>query len=168
MAACIHYRKIFCCGLLGTSEFLARRLRLERDTTGSENIIKKTSLLYFTFEHIHPFVDGNGRIGRVINNYLLIREGFVPINIKFVDRQLYYDAFKEFDEQKRTAIMESIVGKALTNSYQKRMVYLEGKEIVTLYEYGKKDKTSYSNLLNKANRQTIEAFLEKGFWKIGM
>ena len=152
-------------------QFIVKSLEdmlVQYNATGSENIIKKIALLHLTFEHIHPFVDGNGRIGRVINNYLLIREGFVPINIKFVDRQLYYDAFKEFDEQKKTEIMESIVGKALTNSYHKRLAYLEGKEIVTLSEYGKKEKTSYSNLLNKANRQTIEAFLEKGFWKIGM
>ena len=46
-----------------------------------ENIIKRIATLHLTFENIHPFVDGNGRIGRVINNYLLIREGFVPIKI---------------------------------------------------------------------------------------
>ena len=49
-----------------------------------ENIIRRIALLHLTFEHTHPFVDGNGRIGRVINNYLLIREGFVPVNIKFI------------------------------------------------------------------------------------
>ena len=64
-----------------------------------ENIIKRIALLHLTFEHTHPFVDGNGRIGRVINNYLLIREGFVPVNIKFIDRKMYYEAFKEFDEK---------------------------------------------------------------------
>jgi hypothetical protein len=53
------------------------------------------------------------------------------------------------------------------NSYYKRLAYLEGKKIITLGDYGKKTKLSHSNLLNKANRQTIEAFLEKGIWKIG-
>src|SRR3970040_2931121 len=67
-----------------------------------ENIIKRIALLHLTFEYIHPFVDGNGRIGRVINNYLLIREGFVPVNIKFIDRIMYYGAFKEFDENGTT------------------------------------------------------------------
>jgi hypothetical protein len=38
---------------------------------------------------------------------------------------------------------------------------------MTLAEYAKKYKLSHSNLINKANRQTIEAFLEKGVWKIG-
>ena len=133
-----------------------------------EHIIKRIAKLHLTFESIHPFIDGNGRIGRVINNYLLIREGFVPINIKFIDRKKYYDAFKEFDEKGKTTIMEEIVGKALTNSYHKRLAYLEGKKIMTLADYAKKNKLSHSNLINKATRQTIEAFLEQGVWKIGV
>ncbi|MCD6311831.1 MAG: Fic family protein [Elusimicrobia bacterium] len=133
-----------------------------------ENIIKRIALLHLSFEHTHPFVDGNGRIGRALNNYLLIREGFVPINIKFIDRKMYYGAFKEFDEKGRCKIMEEIVGKALTNSYYKRLAYLEGARIMTLAGYAKEFKISHSNLLNKAHRQTIEAFLEKGVWKIGV
>jgi len=39
---------------------------------------------------------------------------------------------------------------------------------MTLAEYAKKNKISHSNLINKANRQTIEAFIEKGIWKIGI
>jgi Fic family protein len=139
----------------------------EYNAASHENIIKRVARLHLAFEHTHPFVDGNGRIGRVINNYLFIREGFVPINIKFIDRKKYYDAFKEFDEKEKTTIMEEIVGKALTNSYHKRLAYLESKKIVTLVEHAKSHKLSHPNLINKATRQTIEAFLEKGVWKIG-
>lgn len=139
----------------------------EYNATSHENIIKRIARLHLAFEYLHPFMDGNGRIGRVINNYLLIREGFVPINIKFIDRKKYYDAFKEFDEKGATGIMEEIVAKALTNSYHKRLAYLEGKKIVLLSDYAKSNKISHSNLINKATRQTIEAFLEKGMWKIG-
>lgn len=131
-------------------------------------IIKKIAKLHLTFEHIHPFVDGNGRIGRILNNYMLIREGYVPINIKYIDRDLYYNAFNEFDLQSKTKIMEDIVVKALTNSYHKRLIYLEGKKIVNLVDYAKQKHISHSNLINKAKRQTIEAFLEKGIWKIGV
>lgn len=131
------------------------------------NIIKRIAKLHLAFEYTHPFVDGNGRIGRVLNNYLLIREGFVPINIKFIDRQRYYDAFAEFDNKNKVGLMEEIVGRALSNSYHKRLAYLEGKTIIPLAEYAKTNKLSHSNLLNKANRQTIEAFMERGVWKIG-
>ena len=136
-------------------------------STPTENIIKRIALFHLTFGYIHPFVDGNGRIGRILNNYLLIREGYVPINIKFIDRADYYDAFQAFDENKKTTIMEEIVGKAITNSYHKRLAYLEGMEIVTLNEFAKINNLSHSNLINKAKRQTIEAFTEKGIWKIG-
>lgn len=147
--------------------------RLEKMLAGytasnHENIIKRIAMLHLTFEHIHPFVDGNGRIGRAINNYLLIREGFVPVNIKFIDRRMYYDAFDDFDRKGTVGIMQEIVGKALTNSYHKRLAYLEGARIVTLAEYARELNTSHSNLINKAKRQTIEAFLEKGVWKIGV
>ncbi|OGM98139.1 MAG: cell filamentation protein Fic [Candidatus Yanofskybacteria bacterium RIFCSPHIGHO2_01_FULL_41_21] len=144
------------------------KMLTEYNATSHENIIKRIARLHLAFEHTHPFVDGNGRIGRVINNYLLIREGFVPINIKFIDRKKYYEAFKEFDEKGVVTIMEEIVGRALTNSYHKRLAYLEGKKIITLIDYAKNNKLSHSNLINKANRQTIEAFLEKNIWKIGV
>src|SRR3972149_7132288 len=143
------------------------KMLAEYNAASRENIIKRIAKLHLTFEYTHPFCDGNGRIGRVINNYALIREGFVPINIKFVDRKKYYEAFREFDVKGNTSIMEEIVGRALTNSYHKRLAYLAGKKIITLAEYAKENKLSHSNLINKATRQTIEAFLEKNVWKIG-
>jgi Fic family protein len=140
---------------------------VEYNASAHESIVKRIAKLHLAFEHLHPFCDGNGRIGRVINNYLLIREGYVPINIKFIDRVKYYEAFREFDSKGATGVMEEIVAKSLTNSYHKRLAYLEGKRIVNLVDYAKTHKLSHSSLINKANRQTIEAFLEKGVWRIG-
>ncbi len=144
------------------------KMLVEYNASNGDTIVKRIAKLHLNFEYIHPFVDGNGRIGRVLNNYLLIREGFVPINIKFIDRKNYYEAFREFDEKNTTKIMEEIVGKALTNSYHKRLAFLEGKNIITLAEYAKINKESHANLINKAGRQSIEAFLDKNIWKIGV
>lgn len=145
---------------------LMTKMFAEYNASIHEHILRRIARLHLAFEHAHPFIDGNGRIGRAINNYLLIREGYVPINIKFIDRAKYYDAFKEFEASNKTLIMEEIVGRALANSYHKRLAYLENKKIVTLAEYAKQVRISHSNALNKARRQTIEAFIEKGVWKI--
>lgn len=133
-----------------------------------EHIVRRVARMHCTFEHIHPFVDGNGRIGRALNNFVLVREGYVPINIAFVNRADYYDAFRVFDAGQDTTKMEIIVARALTRSYHKRLAYLEGKRILSLREYAREVKQSHANLINKAKRQTIEAFYEKGEWKIGI
>jgi Fic family protein len=134
--------------------------------SGGEHIVKRIARFHLAFEYTHPFCDGNGRIGRVLSNYLLIRDGYVPINIAFVNRAQYYDAFKEFDASGQTAIMEEIVGKALANSYHKRLAYLEGARIITLGDYARAHGLAHGNLINKAHRQTIPAFLERGVWKM--
>ncbi|MBI4437894.1 Fic family protein [Candidatus Uhrbacteria bacterium] len=147
-------------------ESLLTDMLTQYHASASEHIVKRIARLHLTFENIHPFCDGNGRIGRVLNNYALIREGYVPINIAFINRSRYYDAFREFETTNKTAIMEELVGRALTMSYHKRLAYLEGKRIVPLIQYAKERKESHSNLINKAHRQTISAFMEKGEWKI--
>ncbi len=58
--------------------------------------VERVARFHLEFEGIHPFIDGNGRTGRLILNLELIREGFPPINVKFTDRKRYYEAFDAF------------------------------------------------------------------------
>ena len=58
--------------------------------------IERIARFHLEFEGIHPFMDGNGRTGRLILNLELIRSGYPAINVKFADRKRYYDAFDSF------------------------------------------------------------------------
>lgn len=66
----------------------------ERKETMS--VIERIALFHLEFEGIHPFVDGNGRTGRLALNLELIRYGYPPINVKFADRKRYYEAFDAY------------------------------------------------------------------------
>lgn len=48
------------------------------------------------FEAIHPFIDGNGRTGRLLANFILMRGGYLPISIKYENRRAYYEAFTAY------------------------------------------------------------------------
>ena len=127
----------------------------------------KIAKFHLDFETIHPFCDGNGRIGRVIINYQLGRFGFPNVIIRDKEKRTYYQAFGEYRDQKKAKKMEKILALALTESLHKRIAYLQGGKIVTLADFAKVDKKSINALLNAARRQTIPAFREKGVWKIG-
>ena len=60
------------------------------------HIIERVALFHLKFETIHPFIDGNGRVGRLILNFDLMKEGYPPVNIKFTDRDMYYDCFNHY------------------------------------------------------------------------
>ncbi|OGE74046.1 MAG: hypothetical protein A3C49_03970 [Candidatus Doudnabacteria bacterium RIFCSPHIGHO2_02_FULL_42_25] len=131
--------------------------------------VDKVAKFHLDFETVHPFCDGNGRIGRVLTNLQLLKLGFPIIIIRDKEKKEYYDAFKEYRDSKNKngKIMEKIVGLGLIESLHKRITYLKGDNVVILADYAKKHKKSTPAVLNAARRQNIPAFREKGVWKIG-
>lgn len=50
---------------------------------------------HITFEGIHPFVDGNGRLGRILLNWQRVKAGLPILVIKEAEKEKYYEWFKE-------------------------------------------------------------------------
>lgn len=69
---------------------------MEEFTQSTEHPLEQAALFHLKFEGIHPFLDGNGRTGRLLLNLCLMQHGYPPINIKFADRKRYYAAFDAY------------------------------------------------------------------------
>lgn len=85
----------------------------------SLHIVERVSFFHLEFEAIHPFIDGNGRTGRLLLNLELLKEGYPPINIKFADRRRYYDCFRVYhtngnDPSEMVSLVEQYIEEELT------------------------------------------------------
>jgi Fic family protein len=79
------------------------------------HVVERAALFHLLFETIHPFIDGNGRVGRLLLNLELMKAGYLPVNVKFSDRTKYYDCFAHYRENDSDALkmIELIEGYAI-------------------------------------------------------
>ena len=88
---------------------------LEEYKNSKEDIVTKLARFHIEFEDIHPFIDGNGRTGRLLINLELMKAGYPPIDIKFSDRLKYYEAFDEYHIKHNISAMADMFARYLNN-----------------------------------------------------
>jgi len=71
-------------------------IRKHQQRKATMSLVEAAALFHLDFEGIHPFIDGNGRTGRLLINLELMQNGYPAIDVKFTDRRRYYDAFDAY------------------------------------------------------------------------
>ena len=91
-----------------------------------KHIIEAVSEFHIRFEGIHPFINGNGRTGRLILNLELIKAGMLPVNIKFADRRKYYGCFETYHKEGNAKAFTELIAGYEAEELEKHIKILEG------------------------------------------
>lgn len=132
-----------------------------------EYFLDKIAYFHAEFENIHPFGDGNGRIGRLLTNEQLDMLGLPPIIIpnksKFDE---YYPALDEYTKTNKADKLTELFASLLIEALYRRIAKLTAKKIVPVADWAKNNGINLQSATNKAIRGTIPAFRVRGHWMI--
>lgn len=102
------------------AEEMAELLEELRDVA-PEDILTAAAYFHAKFENIHPFADGNGRVGRLAMNYLLVLYGHPPIIIHEEDRRDYYEALEAWDSRQELAPLRTFLQAQTEKTWAKQI-----------------------------------------------
>lgn len=86
---------------------------------GASAPMKAGAYLHARFEYIHPFADGNGRVGRTLLNYWLMINDHPPLVVYEEDRKAYYEALRAYDEDENLQPLTSFLEKETVKTWSR-------------------------------------------------
>ncbi|MEK6920268.1 MAG: Fic family protein [Nanoarchaeota archaeon] len=82
--------------------------------------VELAALVHLRFVSIHPFTDGNGRMSRIMMNFILHKNGFPMLNIQYTNRAAYYKALERSQKTKKEQIFVQYIIRRYLVEYEKR------------------------------------------------
>jgi len=121
------------------------------------SVIDMTAYLHHRFAAIHPFIDGNGRVARLLGNLYLIRNGYPPIVLDKKNRQQYYQVLRDADNGD-LSVFTTFIARAVNESLSHYLTIAGGKEtLVPLGELAKVSPYSQEYLSLAARKGLLDA-----------
>jgi Fic/DOC family len=129
------------------------------------HLIEDLARLHAGFERIHPFPDGNGRVGRLVLTHLLVRMGYPPAIIEKDERKSYLKALKRADEGDCGPLTELLARSVRKGIYRFLIPKLAGPlSVVPLAGLARDDGFSHNALVAAAQRGRLKAQKVGGTW----
>ena len=135
--------------------------------SGDRYFLENIAWFHAEFETIHPFNDGNGRLGRALINQQLTAIGYPPIIIPNKGKHTsYYPAFDSYRITNKYDDFTELFAGLLIESLYKRITLLSAPKIITVSAWAKANSVAGNIAANKASRGTIPAFRMREKWMI--
>lgn len=132
----------------------------------SEDVPEHLARFHNTFERVHPFIDGNGRTGRLVLNLILIRLGFPPAIIYKLDRSKYLRALDRADRGDAGPLAELIARSVIDNLHKFVVPNIAGPARLVPLQSLVTGEMSYQALRQAASRGRLEATRgSDGIWR---
>ena len=131
------------------------RTRGVRHTDG--HLIERLAELHAEFERIHPFLDGNGRTGRLLLNLVLARPGYPPAIVQKRERSRYLDGLRSADAGRPGPLAELLARAVLDNLYRFVVPAVAGPARLVPLEALVRPGVSHVALRNASQRGRLQA-----------
>jgi len=132
---------------------------------GEAHPVSHAAIHHAWFERIHPFVDGNGRVGRLLLNFMLIQRGYPPAVILASQRRAYLKALRLADAGNPNALAE-VVARAVSGTLTKFLIpKLAGEaKLVPLSALAAQSPYSVAYLRTLIDRNKLRAIRHGRLW----
>lgn len=99
------------------------------ESASEGDVFVKAAYFHLQFESIHPFADGNGRVGRTLLNYYLLTNGYPPIVIFDEDKETYYLGLEVFDKTGELNNFVKFLQEQMVKTWESKIISKELKSL---------------------------------------